>query len=274
MITDLIKQLSGEEVKADQTELDVLGLEEGGKMPNASSPVKMDFRDARRGGYYWLDGDPYVSVTNAIGVLDKPALRYWFGREVWRAMSADPTLSEKDALGAPYRVSDDAKSRGSTIHSIVEAYRHTEEYIETVPSQFKGYAQAFYRWTADNHIAIVEHERTVVSRKHGYAGTLDLLVNINGNEMPIIIDVKTGKDIYPEAYLQLAAYRQALKENGQETAGSAVLLLQEDGSFKYQFTQEDYFRTFFACLVIFQWQHAEEMANLRQYAPKGGKTNA
>ena len=232
---------------------------------------EMDFRDARRGGYYWLDDKPFVSVTHVLTVLDKPGLLQWFGREVWRAMVADPTLSEKEALSAPFRISDQAKSRGQTIHSIVEAYKHTRNYIEGIPERYRGFAQAFYRWTQDNRVRIVEHERTVVSHKYGYAGTLDLLVEMNGGEKPIIIDCKTGKDIYPESFLQLAAYRQALKESGQETAGMAVLLLKEDGSYKYEFSEKDLFRQFFACLVLFEWLHAEEIAKLRAYAKKGGK---
>ena len=237
----------------------------------APNPAKIDFRDSRRGNYYWFDGEPYPSVTAILSILDKPALRYWFGKEVYRAMTASPGLGEKEALNAPYQTSSDAKDRGSTIHSIVEAYEHTQKYIENVPEKFRGYAQAFYRWTADNHITIVEHERTVVSQKYKFAGTLDMLVKLNGNEMPVVVDVKTGKDIYNEAFLQLSAYRQALKENGTQTAGVAVLLLQEDGSLKYQYTEVDFFRQFFACKVLWEWMNAEEYAKLRVYAKKGAK---
>ncbi len=257
-----------EEVKSDLTQLDILGLEEGNM---TTAPPKVDMRESRRGGYYWLDNEPYPQVTGILGILDKPALRYWFGRQVYMAVVANPTLSEKEALAAPYKVTEKAQDRGSTIHSIVEAYKHTQEYIDNVPPEFKGYAQAFYKWTADNHITIQEHERTVVSRKYVYAGTLDLLVTLNGNTEPIVVDVKTGKDIYPEAFLQLSAYRQALKEEGTQTGGVAVLLLQEDGSYKYQFTQCDYFRQFFACKVIWDWQNAEDVQKMKEYAKKGAK---
>ncbi|MBC7238508.1 MAG: PD-(D/E)XK nuclease family protein [Chloroflexi bacterium] len=257
--TDLKDWLEREEVNLALEEAEMADLQSG------------DLRDARRGGYYWLDGQPYVSVTEVLGVLDKPGLRYWFGQEVWRAMAANPSLSEREALAAPFQIVDDARARGQTIHSIVEAYKHTRKYIEGIPEKYRGYAQAFYRWTQDHGVEIVEHERTVVSRKYRYAGTLDLLVRLNGGELPIIVDCKTGKDIYQEAFLQLAAYRQALKEGGQEVAGTAVLLLQEDGSFKYQFSERDCFRPFFACLVLYEWLHAEEIAKLKEYAKKGGK---
>jgi len=239
---------------------------EGGEVKMVS-----DQRHTRRGGYYWIDGEPFVSVTEVIKVLAKPALQYWFGKEVWRAMCANPTLSEKEALNAPYQITEDAKSRGTTIHSIVEAYKHSHEYIDGVPEQFRGYAQAFYKWTEDNHVAIVEHERTVVSREFGYAGTLDLLAMLNGNKLPVVVDVKTGKDIYPDAFLQLAAYRQALKEEGQEASGVAVLLLQEGGDYKYQFSTNHPLKQFTACKVLWEWLNREDHEKVIKYARKGGK---
>jgi hypothetical protein len=231
-------------------------------------PKRIDYRDARRGGFYWLEGQPFASVTTIIGVLDKPALRYWFGKQVYLATVANPGMSEKEAMNAPYSINNSAKDRGQTIHSIVEAFKATGDYIEGIPAEFRGYAQAFYKWTQDNHAAIIDHERTVVSRKHGFAGTLDLLVTLNGSDKKVVVDVKTGKDIYMEAYLQLAAYRQALKEEGTEVAGVAVLLLQENGSYKYEYQETNMFREFFACKVLWEWLNAEDIAKVTAYARK------
>ena len=72
--------------------------------------MSKDQRNDRRGGFYWVDNKPYVSVTTALSVIDKPALRYWFGKQVYLAMTKDPTLNEKAALSAPYQMSDKAKS--------------------------------------------------------------------------------------------------------------------------------------------------------------------
>jgi len=227
-----------------------------------------DQRSLRRGGFYWYESKPYVSVTQVLEVLDKPALRFWFGQQVYRAFAADPSMSEKDALNAPYRKSEQAKSRGTTVHSIVEVAKNIEDFEKWVQEQdeaYKGYGMAFLRWMKDSHPTIIEHERTVVSKKFGYAATL------NGNGKRIVVDVKTGKDIYSEAFLQLSAYRQALKEEGIETAGVAVVLLGEDGSYKYQFSDTDLFRQFFACKVIWDWQHADDVAQAMKYANGGNK---
>jgi hypothetical protein len=233
--------------------------------------MKNDQRGNRRGGFYWENEKPYVSVTNVLKVIDKPALRYWFGKEVFLAMVKDPTLDEKAALSAPYQKSDKAKDRGTTVHSIVEAYKHSEKYIESVPAEFKGYAQAFYDWTRDNHVTILEHEKTVINEMDGYAGTLDLLVQLNGSPHYYVIDVKTGKDIYPEAFLQLSAYRRALQSQNKvkkggtwgelgETLGKmsmkiGVLLLQEDGSYKFEKSERDYFDIFLSAKKLWEWQN-------------------
>src|SRR5208282_6385084 len=53
-------------------------------------------------------------------------------------------------------------------------------------------------------------EFTVVSKKYGYAGTADLLAEVDG--VLTLVDWKTGKAVYKEAHLQNAAYRNALQE--------------------------------------------------------------
>jgi hypothetical protein len=219
----------------------------------------------RRGEFYWVDGQPYVSVTKIISVLDKPALRYWFGQQVYRAFAADPGLSEKDALSAPYQTSNKAKDRGTTVHSIVEAWKQSQAHIDTIPDQFKGYAEAFYEFVKTNHVKVIENERTVVSKKYGFAGTLDVLANINGNETPLIIDVKTGKGLYPEVQLQLSAYQQGLKENGIN-ANLSALLLREDGSFEFARYTDSLLPQFLACKTIWEWQNADLLADTKKYA--------
>lgn len=209
---------------------------------------KQNLKEEKRGGFYFKDNKPYISVTKVLSVLDKPALRYWFGREVFRAMVVDPTLEEAVALAAPYKVSDTAKSRGTTIHSIVEAYQKSGAQI-TPPEEFKGYAEAFYSWINDYKMNILEHEKTVFDEDTKMAGTLDLLCKNNGDTW--VIDVKTGKDIYDEAFLQVSAYMHMV---GAIRGG--VLLLQENGKYKFAGCP-DYFEYFVATKKIWEFVNRE-----------------
>ena len=213
---------------------------------------KDNLKDEKRGNFYWIDKRPYISVTQILKAIDKPALRYWFGKEVYYAMVRNPSLGEQEALSAPYKTSDKARMRGSTIHSIVEAYKSSGAVIDTIPDEIRGYANAFYKWIDDNKVEILENEKTVVSKTHRFAGTLDLLVGKERDEV-WIIDIKTGKDIYPEGFLQLSAYKHALEEDaGAKVDRMGILLLQDSG--KYKFAEgEDYFDVFIATKKVWEF---------------------
>lgn len=218
-----------------------------------------DQRSQRRGGVYFFNNTPYVSVTKAISVLDKPALRYWYGNMVYEAMVINPSLSQKEALAAPYKKSKKAMSRGTTVHSIVEAYKHTGIQINTVPDDLKGYAEAFYSFVSDYNFKqtdVVTAEKTVKSDLYRYAGTVDLIANRNNQN--IVIDVKTNKDgnLYDEVELQASAYMQALNEDNQNIEKIYGLALAPTG--KYTFKQLEYnLKPFLSALQLYVWKNKD-----------------
>lgn len=218
--------------------------------------------EQRRGGFYWDGKTPYLSVTTILKVIEKPALFYWFGREVYRAMLIDPSMTERDALAAPYKVSTKAKDRGSTVHSIVEAFKNTGEHIEGINENFQGYAVAFYEFMRDFKADLLEQEKTVLSVKLGIAGTLDIYAKIG--DLYYLIDVKTGKDVYQEAGLQLSAYKAMMIEEGKQVDKLAVLLLETgaDGlptkNYKFQ-TMTDDIEAFMAAKKLYTYLNKEQL---------------
>lgn len=220
-----------------------------------------DKRNERRGGFYWVGNTPYVSVTNVLQAIDKPALRRWVGKEVYLAMVKNPNLTESEALAAPYKISDDAKTRGTTIHSIVEAYKESGAEIKPEDAKYAGYAQAFHKWVKDNNMEVIDHEKTVISKKYGFAGTTDMIVRNRQTGEVWVCDVKTGKDIYQEAFLQVSAYKQALIENGTQIDKAGVILLQESGTYKFG-ESEDYFQYFLATKKLWEFLNRETCKKL------------
>jgi hypothetical protein len=218
----------------------------------------MNDKSTKRAGMYLIDNKYYPSVTQILSVIDKPALRIWFGKQVYMATALNPSISEQEALAEPTKQSTTAKSRGTAVHDIVEAWENTGKVVG-LEGPFQGYARAFESWVDSNDIKIKEHEQTVKSDKYGYAGTLDLLVVVNGDIKPTLIDVKTGKDIYPEAHLQVSAYKQALIEDGVELQDAGILLLQDDGTYKYE-QAKDKLKTFLACKVLWEGLNEELIA--------------
>lgn len=221
-------------------------------------------KDKKRGGFYWKEDKPYIAVTEILKVIDKPALRYWFGQQVYLAMVKDPTLDEKTALSAPYKISDTAKNRGTTVHSIVEAYKNVGEF--EVGEEFQGYLNAFIQFLKDTNAKIIFQERAIFSEIYKYAGTCDILLEIADRR--VLTDVKTGKDIYPEAFLQLSGYKQGLKEKDVKVDDLAVLLLNADGTYKFAYGK-DKLKAFLSAKYLYEGLNEEKLKKLGYELPIG-----
>lgn len=217
----------------------------------------------RRGGMYWKDGKPYISITTVLSIIDKPQLRYWFGREVYLAMVVDPTLSEQTALAAPYKKNEVAKARGTLVHSLIEVYKTTGHAVTQIP-EMKGYMTAFNSWIKDLGVEVLDQERTIISEKHGIAGTCDLLVKIKGRDGIWVVDAKTGKDLYPEHRLQVSAYKHVLIENGEKVEHIGGLLLKPDGTYMFE-EGNDCFKVFLNALELYKWKVEETLEKVGYY---------
>lgn len=212
--------------------------------------------EKRRGGFYWDGNTPYISVTNVLKIIDKPAIQYWFGQQVYHAMVKDPSIDERTALNAPYATSGSAKDRGTTIHSIIEAHKAGADRIVPGVAEFRGYAKAFYDWFDDIKPELIDAEKTVFNRELGYAGTLDMLANIGGK--PHVIDFKTSKKgaIYDEAHLQVSAYREA-----EGVSEGLIVALAEDGTYT-QAKARDGFEAFKHALGLYAFLNDEKLKSV------------
>jgi hypothetical protein len=184
---------------------------------------------------YWFNCEgPRPSVTTVLEVLSKPALVYWKGQEVARAILRDPVAFHNEVRnGDEYAIkwamqkSDEQRDRaaklGSSIHLLADMVsRPSEKAVEgfTVSDEEKPYLEAWRRFTA----FLEAQGASIVSSEHavwgeGYAGTYDLILQMectDGTCMQFpshqhlwMVDIKTSKGIYPEYALQLAAYGHA-----------------------------------------------------------------
>jgi hypothetical protein len=149
------------------------------------------------------------SVTNVIGILDKPALPRWSAKMVaetaYRMRHALPEMDESEAVdmlkGSPWSKSKRAADRGTDIHGYLEA-RLNGWPVEELSSDALPYKAAADGWLdANPDLQVVATELTAFHPN--YAGTMDLVCRINGRLT--IADFKTSKAVYDEAALQLAA---------------------------------------------------------------------
>lgn len=207
---------------------------------------------ARRSGgrYYDLAGGRYTSVTTILEAYPKKALQYWAAREVsnWVAdnLAAVTALlqSDRDAAietmrNAPYRGSGKARDIGSDLHAIVEAHALGTELPIWTDAE-APYVPHIFAFLRDFDVEVEMSEATVANHTYRYAGTLDLIALVRAMAQPVrlLIDVKTGKEVYPETALQISAYRNA--DVVVMPDGSEVAMPQVDGGAVLNITPEGY----------------------------------
>ena len=130
-----------------------------------------------------------------------------------------------------------AGNRGSRIHAAIESFikgdeiKHDAQFpdsdgnmAELSADEYRALVK-FAEWDAVTTPEYIATEKTVISKRYGFAGTLDCLARIDGKL--VLIDWKTGKGIYTSYFLQVAALRQAAVEEGlikaDEECGTAIL---------------------------------------------------
>jgi hypothetical protein len=165
--------------------------------------------------YKWR-GEEFDSVTTIInGGVPKPALKAWGERtvaeiaydqrNVWSGMDRDEAVDYLKR--APFRTTDKAAAQGKDIHAWAEAYVLGQP-IPEPPLLQQPYRDSFMRFLDDWQPVYEMTEATVYNRARRYAGTLDFIARIEPLGL-VLGDLKTGKGVYGEVALQLAAYRHA-----------------------------------------------------------------
>lgn len=178
-------------------------------------------RNYGRGHGYTLNGEKVPSVTGVIDTLPKPALINWAARvtaahavDHWHELAQlPPSQRLKELEDARWNINREATSRGTEIHALGERLAAGEE-VE--PGPHLGPAQAYADFCDRWEVEFLATEAPCASTRFKYAGTLDSIAIVRGlarvpeyahlSELPVMLDLKTGKGVYESTALQLAAY--------------------------------------------------------------------
>lgn len=144
---------------------------------------------------YEIDGIWYPRVTAIVSIKAKPALYKFYGDQ--ESFNSGEAIKEKSA------------EEGTLIHETIEAILMGKS--AAIPYSIRPVIEAFLEFKKNNEIIPFKIEERVVSKKHWYAGTVDVIGKLNGNLG--ILDIKTSNSIYRDYGLQTAAYIEAIKEN-------------------------------------------------------------
>jgi hypothetical protein len=246
--------------------------------------VRLTFDEAAHSYAVSVDGgEPELvpSVTQILGVIDKPALPRWAAKEtaeyVARTLKPGVALDEiaiknlvKDAKAAPWRKSGDAADIGTLVHAFAEDHALGKSPSLPHNEAARNACARFLEWWEANDVQPVAVERKVYDIRRKYAGTVDLLALINGNLA--VADYKTSTGIWPEYALQLAAYAEAWEtETGDGVEERWCLRFGKDGTFetkrydwksmRYDWDEEVYLPhadllAFEAALSLHHWQQS------------------
>lgn len=154
-----------------------------------------DIENFKNDNGYTIDNIWYPRVTAIVGIKAKPALYKFYGDL--------PNFEAGEAIKAK------SAEEGTLIHEAIEAILSNKEAY--VPETIKPAIDAFMEFYSNNDIIAHRIEERVVSKKHHYAGTMDVLADINGKLG--VLDIKTSVAIYRDYSMQTSAYIEALKEN-------------------------------------------------------------
>lgn len=222
--------------------------------------------------YTWR-GDTYQSVTTILSAIPKPALVPWAARTVaegaihafqngslHQMIAQDPAAATQFLKGLPYGARDRSGDAGTLIHRWVEA-RILGAEPPVIPVQLRPQLETFQRFEADYQPTWVASEVTVYNRTEVYAGTCDAIVEIDGRTL--MIDLKTGKGVYPEYALQLTAYTRGEFIGGPDGEehpvppihGAAVLHLRPRSYRLVEVaTTDEMWRSFLYAREVLRWQ--------------------
>jgi hypothetical protein len=185
-----------------------------------------------------ITGERFTSVTTILSLVAKDALQYWAAKVVQeKAMDMIPALVQslrrrpcdmkgddrcwacRDCIALelrrePDRQRDEAADRGTRIHTVADHYALHGE-LRDHDDDIRGSVEQWMRWRDTHQVVFDASEVTVINREHMFAGTLDGVVRCGWMPpkwrhligVPLIDDLKSGKGVYDQHALQLAAYR-------------------------------------------------------------------
>lgn len=181
--------------------------------------VRLDFDPVKH--RYKINGKYAHGVTTALGIIDKPQLIYWAAGEAAKYVKEHirPGLALDEiqiqqlvdgARKAHTKRRDDAADMGTYIHNWIEAFVKGEKPEMPVNPRLRKVIEDFVRFWEEVKPEVLSAERMLCSPTHMLAGTPDLVCRVDGKLT--IMDWKTGSGIYPNYFLQLAAYAMMLEE--------------------------------------------------------------
>ncbi len=238
---------------------------------------------------YHLKGRILPSATGVLGILNKPFLIPWAVKmavdDLADRFVSNENLNIDEAITeskrASGRYSKIRRDIGTEAHAIIEDFINNDcdslSYPGVVTEEAIDCAERFKQWEKDQGGIDWEFaERKVLSAMNMVCGTADMGFRHNG--ILYVGDIKTGKSVYAEAGVQLAAYKNFLAEElGGDWVGAGraifhipvggtgvkLLLEPEIEKLTGHNMKQDY-NAFLSMLEVYRWKNSAKKKFIRK----------
>jgi len=207
--------------------------------------------------WYELNNKFMPSVTWIANSYPKGTAYYkWLASKGWD--EAETIKKEAGEKGSRVHNAAEDLLKGETVKMDAKYPDNNGEMAELTVEEY-GAIMSFADWFNElKDVKIVEIENTVFNEIEGYAGTLDMVLIIDGEKW--IVDIKTSAYIWPSHEIQISAYKHC----GYEDARLAILQVGYKRNKKgFKFTElVDKFDLFLHAKAI--WKNENENVHPRQ----------
>ncbi|MCM1214106.1 MAG: hypothetical protein NC548_06250 [Lachnospiraceae bacterium] len=166
---------------------------------------------------YELDGQKYPSVTTIIHCLGNDAIIKWANHLGFKHQDYTKVMDESSKFGTKVHAALQREVEGNDGTQLEFADFIERTQVTTALGHFRRLMQSYEYET-------IFTEKTLISPKLGYAGTLDWLTKINFKYL-MLMDFKTSKMVRFTMLLQLGGYSNLLKEAGYNLDGAGIILV-------------------------------------------------
>lgn len=211
---------------------------------------------------YLVNGKSCVSVTQVTGLLNKPALTFWaanMGRDflldhLRQGSEITEELIIEAAKQHTLKKAQEATS-GTLVHEWAEMYIKGLNPAMPDDNRVINGVVAFLDWVKEYKVKFISSEQIIYSRLHDYVGLMDCKFTMGSEKHKIIHagDFKTSSGVYPEFFMQVAAYRAADEEESGEKYGDTYIInfKKDTGEFKF-YKNSDHEKEFSGFLGLLQ----------------------
>ena len=162
----------------------------------------------------------------------------------------------------PIEVLRHAAERGQAVHAACHYLDENDLDTSTLDPAVVPYVDAWAKFKADTRLTILAMETVIHSERHGYAGRLDRIIDLDEMGSSILEIKSTAQHPELTAPLQTAAYLEAFLEmQGKASIGARrryCVVLRPDGDYRLHTypasTQRLHFSLFLSALQLHNWR--------------------